>query len=132
MSRIGIVLAALAIPAFAQSALWVEVEGGTFRVPGEVLAEVEATLPVEIASARTALGYESRPWANSLIQYRGTIVQGQNSVEIHGSCKQSPPSFDNRKHFYEERVLDGGDCYFVVIYTIEAKRYSKVQFHGVA
>ena len=132
MRRLGIVLAALAIPALAQSALWVEVDGGTFKVSDDVLAEIEASLPGEVSSARTALGYEPRSWANSLIQYRGAIVKGQNAVEIHGSCKQAPPNFDSRQQFYEETVLDGGDCFFVVTYTIGSKRYSKVRFHGVA
>jgi hypothetical protein len=32
--------------------------------------------------------------------------------------------------FYDERVLDGGTCYFLVYFVVKTMRYSTVVFHG--
>jgi len=130
--RFPILLSVLSLPAVAQAERWVEVAQGPFAVPTDALVQIRATLEQQITTAVRSRGATPPPWRDYLLQYRGKTVNGTRVVEIHGSCHFDDGNFDFASNFYDEQVMDGGECYFVVYYTIESKRYSKVIFHGYA
>jgi hypothetical protein len=132
MRRGAIVLVALALSPVSHAERWVELAHNGSLVPAEALAQVRATLQAQISGAIRAEGQEPPDWQGYLVQYRGITIQGWPAIEIHGSCDFHAKGFDPRSEFYDERVMDGGVCFFRVFYLIKTKGYSNVVFHGYA
>ncbi len=132
VKRIAIVLASLVLSPVCQAARWVEVANGTIAVPADALAHIQATLKERIGSAIRAKGEKPLSWQGYLVQYRGTTVQGEPAVEIHGSCGFNDDKFNARAEFYDEQVADGGECYFRVYLLLKTRQYSNILFHGYA
>ncbi len=99
VKRIAIVLASLVLSPVCQAARWVEVANGTIAVPADALAHIQATLKERIGSAIRAKGEKPLSWQGYLVQYRGTTVQGEPAVEIHGSCGFNDDKFNARAEF---------------------------------
>ena len=132
MNRCAFVLVALALSSAAHAERWVELTRSDRPVPADSLAQVRATLQVKVRDSIRAIGQEPPDWKDYLVQYRSTTVKGLPAIEIHGSCSYNDQGFDPRSEFYDERVIDGGTCFFLVYYMIKTKRYSNVVFHGYA
>ena len=124
---IGIVLATL--PGRVWADTWVELKGGEFPVASDQLAHLKETLQAQITAAAEARHVSVPDWQKFLIQYRSRKMQGQRVVEVHGSCEFDPRR-DLKREFIDERIVDGGTCYFAVIYEPETGRFSNVIFHG--
>ena len=118
----------MAVPCIAQAQEWAQMNGGAFEVPVTVLSAVKETLQDHVAPKLNT----HEEWSAFLLQYRPVYAQGHRALEIHGSCRFGIPSFNVHSEFYDETVMDGGDCYFLIVYDIKAKRYSNTVFHGVA
>jgi hypothetical protein len=116
-----------AAPCIAQAQEWAQVRGGAFDVAPAVISSVKETLHDYVALKLSKPG----DWGAFLLQYRSVYVQGHRALEIHGSCGFADPGFKVHSEFYDESVMDGGDCYFLVYYDVKSKRYSNVVFHGL-
>jgi hypothetical protein len=46
-------------------------------------------------------------------------------------CRAGVSSLRPRE-FVDENVMDGGTCYFRVLYVVDSDHYSNVTFHGYA
>ena len=132
MKRFAACLALLVLSPLCRAQTWAEVKQGAFAVPKESLVQIQATLEQRVAASTHFGTTPPHPWRNYLIQYQGATIRGRRAIEIHGSCRFDDAKFDSRSAFYDERVSDGGDCYFMVYFLIKTKRYSNVTFHGLA
>jgi len=128
MRRLFPLFACLIGPSLCSAQTWVEVNGGKFLVAPKTISEVRASLRSRIEASFS--GAHSRNWDAFLVQYRSTVVKGHRALEIHGSCDFAKSNFNAQSEFYDERIMDGGECYFLVYYLLETKRYSNVTFHG--
>jgi hypothetical protein len=123
------VLVALAsMPRVAQAQEWAQVKGGAFAVAPAVLSAVKESLHDYVAPKLS----QPREWGAYLLQYRSVHAHAIKALEIHGSCHFDHATFNVHSEFYDDSVMDGGDCNFFVYYLIKSKRYSNVLFHGLA
>jgi hypothetical protein len=118
-------------PLYAESESWVHVAGGAFVVKAKELERMQASLELTVTEAAKAQKKPLHAWNEYLIQFREKYIPGQRAVEVQGSCKHES-HMDTRRVFVGDEIMDGGPCYFTVIYLIDADRYSNVFFHGYA
>jgi hypothetical protein len=119
----------LSLPGVLRAQIWVEVKGGNYALAPDQLAHLKETLPARVLAAAKEQGVEAPDWQKFLIQYSPRKMHGVRVVEVHGSCEVAPGE-DVKRRFIDETVVDGGTCYFAVIYILESDRYSNVVFHG--
>lgn len=130
-ARWMMVLILLVGPLYAESESWVHVVGGVFVVQAKELERMHASLELTVTEAAKAQKKTLPAWNRYLIQFREKYVEGQRAVELQGACRHDSP-VDTGREFVEGEIMDGGTCYFTVIYLIGADRYSNVVFHGYA
>jgi hypothetical protein len=118
-------------PLTAAAETWADVQVGSFEVTPEVLTRIKGTLEAHVAASASKQGQALPSWSRFLLQYRGKRIQGHKAIEIHGSC-DGGNSIDVHQDFLDERITDGGSCYFMTFYLVESGRYSNVVFHGYA
>jgi len=118
-------------PLYAESESWVHVVGGAFVVQAKELERMHASLERTVTEAAKAQKKTLHAWNGYLIQFREKNIEGQRAVELQGSCEHDS-NMDIRRVFVGDEIMDGGTCYFTVIYLIGAGRYSNVLFHGYA
>ena len=118
-------------PLYAESESWVRVVGGAFAIQHKELKRMHASLELTVTEAAKAQKKTLPAWNQYLIQFREKYVEGQRAVELRGSCEHDS-HIDTRREFVGDEIMDGGTCYFTVIYLIGAGRYSNVLFHGSA
>jgi len=121
----------LVAPLYAESESWVRVLGGAFVVQAKELESMHASLELTVTNAAKAQKKTLPVWNRYLIQFREKYIEGQRAVEIQGSCEHES-HMDIRRVFVGDEIMDGGTCYFTVIYLIGTGRYSNVLFHGYA
>jgi hypothetical protein len=119
---------ASAVPS-AAAQTWVEVNGGSWHLDSALLGQIEGKLEATVASSAKTQRQTLSAWPNYSIQYQGKLVDGHRVVEIRGACHVSPGR-DLRSEFLD--VVDGGPCYFALLYRIDSKRFSNVIFNGYA
>jgi len=118
-------------PLYAESESWVRVVGGAFVIQPKELDRMHVSLESTVTEAAKAQKKTVSAWNHYLIQYREKYVEGQRAVEVQGSCEHDS-HIDTRREFVGDEIMDGGTCYFTVIYLIGSGRYSNVVFHGYA
>ena len=119
----------LSLPGVLRAETWVEVKGSAFELAADQLAHLKETLQGQVVAAAKERGVEAPDWQKFLIQYSPRKMNGVRVVEVHGSCEVAPGE-DVKKRFIDETVVDGGTCYFAVIYILDSDKYSNVVFHG--
>ena len=124
---VGLLLSTL--PGIARAETWVELQGAAYSLAPDQLAHLQETLQAQVAAAAKEQGVEVPDWQKFLIQYSPRKMQGSRVVEVHGSCEVASGE-DVKKRFIDEAVVDGGTCYFAVIYILDSGKYSNVVFHG--
>lgn len=119
----------LSLPGVLRAESWVEVKGGAFALAADQLAHLKETLQAQVVAAAKEQGVAGPDWQKFLIQYSPRKMSGVRVVEVHGSCEVGPGE-DVKRRFIDETVVDGGTCYFAVIYILDSGKYSNVVFHG--
>jgi hypothetical protein len=122
-----IVLLLLAAAGDCDGQTWALVQGGAYALPSSALARIEATLEQTVSAAAASQAQKLAPWQDFSIQYQPQVLQGRRVVEIHGACHIRSGT-DLHREFY--LPLDGGPCFFTVVYSLESGRYSNVAFNG--
>ena len=124
----AIVLMAYALPAAAQVVPnWVEVQGGTWSVPPEVVNDVAGR--VQEAANKAPWGGRPVPDVDAFqVQYQGTRIDGKRIVRMVGSCRIAPGAPDMKQHWYI--VNDGGNCYYSAQYDPAAQAIVYFRFNG--
>ena len=115
----------------AVSESWVEVGGGAFVIQPADLDRLHASLPMRITDAARAQGKTLPRWVQYLIQYQAQLIDGRRAIEIQGSCHHDV-QVNIRRVFVGDEIMDGGTCYFTIVYLVDSGRYSNVIFHGLA
>ena len=68
-------------------------------------------------------------WSEYIFQYFGTVQDGERVVEIHAFCSIENPNKLNQELIM---VLDGGSCYFQLLYNPSSKQFTDLQINGEA
>jgi len=124
-----LILAMTGTVPLAVAQTWVEVNDGSWPLDAASLGRIEQKLQATVVRSAKTQGQKLPPWLKYLIQYRATLVNGHRVVEIRGACRVSP-GLDLRREFLD--VVDGGLCYFTLMYTVESERFCNVIFNGRA
>lgn len=114
---------------------WVEVRGGAWHVPPELVREIAQRLQEGAAHADL---HQMATYQHPLIhlddytiQYRGELNQGASSVRILGDCHGHHQSDDMLSKKFSV-IMDGGACIFDAMYSPKEHRFSAFAFHGAA
>ena len=65
-----------------------------------------------------------------LRQYVGVIVSGRKLVYVNAFCRLIPPPPDWRDHLHA--VMDGGSCYWQVLFDPGSQEFSRLTVNGTA
>jgi len=118
----------------ADESRWVEVKGGTWKVDAATVQDLKAGIvafvetdndPNSESSQKNIKGLQQR-WKNYSVQYQGAKRNGTRVVFLNALCSQGERDLD--KGFV--RIYDGGDCYFVLNYDPQAKKFSDLWING--
>lgn len=91
--------------------------------------KLEAALPEYLRGNPAGRAILKRDFQSYGRQYFGISKKGKNQIYLNAFCR--PEKFPNRKMSIV-RVLDGGACYFQVIYDPEENKFSDFSINGEA
>lgn len=114
---------------------WVEVHGGAWQVPPELVREMAQRLQEGADHADLhRMATHQHPLIHLddyTIQYRGELNEGASLVRIVGDCHGHHQSDETLSKKFSV-IMDGGVCIFDATYSPKAHRFSAFAFHGVA
>ncbi|MCX5784638.1 MAG: hypothetical protein NTX59_03020 [Elusimicrobia bacterium] len=89
----------------------------------------EAAFPEYLRGNPTGRGMPGEDFKSYGRQYFGISKNGKRLIYLNAFC--GPERFPNRQ-MYKVWVLDGGKCYFHVIYNPAENKFSDLQYNGEA
>lgn len=109
-------------PAINSLPNWYEVRGGAWRVPKNMVEEMDLRIRDEMGSAPVEFN-------KYVIQYQGESSGASHSIRLSGACDTLGK---NEREFSEKfhTVYDGGKCFFDAMYEPEKKQFSYFAYHG--
>jgi len=113
---------------------WVEVRGGAWRVPPELVRKMAQRLQEGAVHAdlhKMAIYRPLVPISDYTVQYRGELSEGARVIRVLGDCASQNSSNEVLAKEFSV-IMDGGACIFDATYSTKEKRFISFEFNGVA
>lgn len=105
---------------------WIPISGGTWQPGPQDVSAAQTGLQRYVAKTAKIQQIEPQPWSSYTFQYQGTTIDNRRMVFINAFCIE-PPDYSTDRLVV---VLDGGPCFFSLLYDPKTKTYSKLLFNS--
>lgn len=115
--------------AHAAENAWYLYKYGEWSPGAEELSDIKKNIKAFVESSEKSQILHFGEWGEYLFQYFGIVQGGEKVIEIHAFCTLDEPGRLAKELVV---ILDGGSCYFQLIYHPDSKRFSNLQINGEA
>ena len=107
---------------------WLAISGGSWSPSPAQVDEIQNELKPYVIQQAAAQHRKLPDWSRYTFQYQGQMHGGRKVVFINAFCI-SPPGYARQQFVL---VLDGGTCFFEVMYDPDKKEFFQLLFNGEA
>jgi hypothetical protein len=108
---------------------WVLVQGGAWSPDENVVSDIAASIQTYVQEQAKASGKEMKLWSTYTFQYQGRIDYDKKLVFVNALCtKESVKRLQKNIVL----VLDGGSCFFNLLYDPTSRKFSNLVVNGDA
>jgi len=127
----GCVLTAVSVNAWvdhsSNSNKWIAVPGGSWSPTPNQLDKLRARFETFIQKGAAEKRVTLHPWQDYSFQFQGQVKDNQKVVFVNAFCIAAPDYAQQRFVM----VLDGGPCFFNLIYDVAHDRFLELRFNGI-
>ena len=107
---------------------WTHIAGGTWDPTPLIAADAKAAIRPYVVQQAGLQQLRLSSWSSYSFQYQGKTVSGHRFLYINAYCI-APPAYAAKQLV---QVLDGGPCFFSVLYDPRTKSFTGIIFNGEA